>query len=73
MLDNRDPLMLQFGCSVAQLAMLEAFQRKERLSSRSEALALLMEIALDVVTAQGRRFWDQTTDQGAGQAIADAG
>ena len=41
-----------------QLAHLDAFQAEQLLSTRAEALDLLFEIAIDVVTGTGDRFWD---------------
>ena len=41
-----------------QVAHLDAFQAEQGLSTRAEALNLLIEIAIDVVTGTGDRFWD---------------
>ena len=43
-----------------QIKLIEEFQRSERLLSRDAALGLLLEIALEVVTGTGDRFWDRS-------------
>ena len=41
-----------------QVAHLDAFQAEQGLATRAEAFNLLIEIAIDVVTGTGDRFWD---------------
>ena len=41
-----------------QVAYLDAFQTEQGLTTRAEALNLLIEIAIDTVTGTGDRFWD---------------
>ena len=49
---------LELTLQEQQIKLIEEFQRSERLLSREAALGLLLEIALEVVTGTGDRFWD---------------
>jgi hypothetical protein len=50
---------VQIKLTPAQAEMVDAFQTKEHLASRAEAVQLLLDIALETVTGSGRRFWDK--------------
>ena len=52
-------IRLEVTLQTQHFKLLEDFQRSERLLSREAALNLLVEIALDVVTGTGDRFWDK--------------
>jgi len=43
----------------SQAALIDAFQAEQGISSRTEAIRLLLDIALESVTGRGRRFWDR--------------
>ncbi len=47
--------------SVAQLAMIDEFQRICGFATREKAMLLLLDIGLEAVTSTGRRFWDKPT------------
>ncbi len=49
----------QITLTASQAAMIDAFQAKEELPSRADAIQLLLDIALETVTGRGRRFWDK--------------
>jgi hypothetical protein len=53
------PHMLAVTLSAAHLGNLERFQETSGIASRDAALALLLDIAFESVTATGRRFWDR--------------
>jgi hypothetical protein len=57
--DEVEPILMQVPVLPRRLLEIDEFQRTESLSSRAEALALLLEIALDAITSPGRRFWDR--------------
>ena len=57
---NSTSTRLEVALHSQQLKFLEHFQRSEGLPSREAALSLLLEIALEVVTGTGDRFWDKT-------------
>ena len=54
-----DTLSLAEALSPIHLAQVDAFQKAQNLGSRAEALRLLLDIAIEVVTDTGDRFWDQ--------------
>ncbi len=49
---------LEVMLTPGQIALLDDFQKAERLLSRASALKLLLEIAFETVTSTGNRFWD---------------
>jgi hypothetical protein len=50
---------LHLRVSDADFAAIERFRSEEALSSTADALRLLIEIALETVSAKGHRFWDK--------------
>jgi len=42
-----------------QVGAIEAFQAKEKIATREEAVRVLLEIAVDTISATGNRFWDR--------------
>ena len=59
-MENDTTNRLEITLQSHQLKQLKNFQRSERLLSPEAALNLLLEIALEVVTATGDRFWDKS-------------
>ena len=59
-MENDTSTRLEVALQSQQLKLLDEFQRSERLLSREAALRLLLEIALEVVTGAGDRFWDKS-------------
>ena len=59
-MESPTPTQLQVTLSAQQLVLLDEFKRVEKLSSREATLSLLLEIALEVVTGAGSRFWDKS-------------
>ncbi len=51
---------MEVTLTVYQRALLAEFQRSEKLALPAQALALLIEIAFEVVTGTGDRFWDKS-------------
>ena len=47
------------GVAPEMFGAIDRFQAQEKLSSRAEAVRLLLEIALDTVAESGDRFWDK--------------
>jgi hypothetical protein len=59
MTDDVEPILVPVPVRPRRLPEIDEFQRIEGLPSRADALALLLEIALDAITSPGRRFWDR--------------
>ena len=59
---HRD-VRLQLRVSQPQATAVEDFRVTEGLVSRAEAVRLLLEIGLDTISKQGRRFWDKKPDE----------
>ncbi len=59
MLDQPHSHRLHLRVSDADFAAIDRFRSDEGLSSTADALRLLIEIALETVSAKGRRFWDK--------------
>jgi hypothetical protein len=53
-------IRMQISVSASQAKMIEEFQKKESLPTRTMAIELLLDIALETVTSSGRRFWDKS-------------
>ena len=59
-MESATPTRLEVTLNDQQLVLLDEFKRVEKLSSREATLSLLLEIALEVVTGTGDRFWDKS-------------
>ena len=53
-----ETLSLVDALSPIHLAQIDTFQTAQNLGTRAEALSLLLDIAIEVVTDTGDRFWD---------------
>ena len=50
---------VELSLTQPQLEMIDRFQEAKGLRSRGEAVALLLDVALEAVTGTGRRYWDK--------------
>ena len=63
MSDEPRDIRLHARISKSEAAAIEQFRIAESLPTQAEAVRLLIEIGLDTVSKQGRRFWDRKPDE----------